>query len=145
MSRHVCNCYEGDAKRGLVSLDDGDFSFKNILVPIDSEPDCTAAVEFARRAAEILGDGDVTITLLHVGDSEPPTPALAEGPEWTWHSEQRQGEPVDEIVSAAENCMADLVVMTTAGHDSVLDALRGSTTEKVLRQVSCPLLAVPAA
>jgi nucleotide-binding universal stress UspA family protein len=33
--------------------------------------------------------------------------------------------------------------MSTAGHHSFLDALRGSTTERVLRQLSCPLLTVP--
>lgn len=132
------------AKRGLVSLEDGDFSFENILVPVDREPDCAAAVEFARRAAEILGDGNVNITLLHVGDSQPPTPTLDEGPEWTWHTEHRQGEPVAQILSAADAHVADLIVMATAGHDGVLDALRGSTTEKVLRRAPCPLLAVPA-
>jgi len=132
------------AKRGLVSLEDGDFSFKNILVPVDMTPDCAAAVEFARRAAEILGDGNVAITLLHVGDSQPTTPALDEGPGWTWHTELRQGEPVAEILSSADRHVADLIVMATAGQDGVLDALRGSTTEKVLRRVPCPLLAVPA-
>ena len=34
----------------------------------------------------------------------------------------------------------DLVVMASRGHDGFLDALRGSTTERVLRQVTCPLL-----
>jgi len=133
------------ANRGLVSLKDGDFSFKNILVPVDREPDCAAAVEFARRAAEILGDGDVAITLLHVGDSQLPSPALDEGPGWTWHTEHRQGEPVAEILSAADRHVADLIVMATTGQDGVLDALRGSTTGEVLRQAPCPLLAVPAA
>lgn len=132
------------AKRGLVSLEDGDFNFKNILVPVDREPDCVAAVEFARRAAETLGDGNVGITLLHVGDTQPPTPALDEGPGWIWHTEHRQGEPVAEILLAADRHMADLIVMATAGYDGVLDALRGSTTEKVLRRAPCPLLAVPA-
>jgi nucleotide-binding universal stress UspA family protein len=44
----------------------------------------------------------------------------------------------------AETQAADLLIMTTAGHAGVLDALRGSTTEQVLRRVPCPLLAVPA-
>lgn len=132
------------AKRGLVSLADGDFCIENILVPVDREPDCAAAVEFARRAAEILGDGNVNIILLHVGDSQPPTPALVEGPAWSWHTEHRQGEPVAQILSVADTHKADLIVMATAGHDGVWDALRGGTTEKVLRRAPCPLLAVPA-
>jgi len=132
------------AKRGLVSLDNGDLTLKNIVVPVDRHPDCSAAVEFARRAAEVLGEDAVTITLLHVGDSQPPSPALAEGPRWTWNKEHRSGEVVEEILSAADRHVADLIVMATAGHDSVLDALRGSTTEQVVRRAPCPLLAVPA-
>jgi nucleotide-binding universal stress UspA family protein len=34
--------------------------------------------------------------------------------------------------------------MPTAGREGVFDALRGSTTERVLRRAPCPLLAVPA-
>jgi len=33
----------------------------------------------------------------------------------------------------------------TEGHEGVLDAMRGSVTEQVLRRSTCPMLAVPAA
>ena len=39
---------------------------------------------------------------------------------------------------------ADLIVMPTAGRAGVFEVLRGGTTERVLRQARCPLLAVPA-
>lgn len=133
-----------DARRGLVSLENGDLTLKNILVPVDAVPDCTAAVEFARRTAEMLVEGNVNITLLHIGDDAPPTLNLVEGAGWTFISQQRQGDPVAEILSAADSQAADLIVMATAGHDGVLDALRGTTTEQVLRAAPCPLLAVPA-
>jgi nucleotide-binding universal stress UspA family protein len=32
--------------------------------------------------------------------------------------------------------------MPTAGHHGVLDALRGSTTERVIRHAPCPVLAL---
>jgi len=32
--------------------------------------------------------------------------------------------------------------MPTAGHQGFLDALRGSTTEQVLRKAPCPVLAI---
>jgi len=38
---------------------------------------------------------------------------------------------------------ADLIAMGTQGHDSLMDTLRGSTTERVMRRAACPLLAVP--
>jgi nucleotide-binding universal stress UspA family protein len=133
------------ARRGIVTLEDGELRLERILVPFDAAPDCAAAVEFARRAAELLGDGNVGITLLHVGDALPRLPALPEGADWRWNVEQRSGEPVAAILSAASQGGADLIVMATAGHDSVLDALRGTTTEQVLRRAPCPVLSVPAA
>ncbi len=134
-----------EAKRGLVSLETGDLMLKNILVPVDAAPDCSAAVEFARRAAEALGDDTVNITLCHAGDDPAPWPPLTEGRGWHWRKEHVQGEPVNEILAAADRHAADLIVMATAGHEGVLDVLRGSTTEQVLRRAGCPLLAVPSA
>ena len=143
-SRTMTLFVPADSERDLVSMKDGTRTLKNILVPVDWNPDCTAAVEFARRAAEVLGNGKVSITLLHIGDSQPEIPMLKEGAGWNWQVEQRQGDPVTEILSAADRYATDLIVMATAGHEGVLDVLRGSTTEQVLRKAPCPLLAVPA-
>jgi nucleotide-binding universal stress UspA family protein len=57
----------------------------------------------------------------------------------------RDGEVVETILALAGECAADLIVMATAGRQGFLDALRGSTTERVLRGGAVPLLAVPAA
>jgi hypothetical protein len=35
-------------------------------------------------------------------------------------------------------------VMATLGHHGFLDALRGSTTERIVRNSTCPVLAIPA-
>ena len=47
------------------------------------------------------------------------------------------------ILDAAQN--ADLIIMATEGRQGVLDAMRGSVTERVVRGADCPVLAVPAA
>jgi nucleotide-binding universal stress UspA family protein len=129
--------------RGFVSLENGDLNLRHVLMPIDGAIDFTAAIEFSRRAAEIIGDGDVVITLLHVGDRMPPISELPEGPGWIWQRELRQGEPVGTLLAAAEELRADLIVMTTNGRDTLNQALRGSTTERVIRNAKCPILAVP--
>ena len=54
------------------------------------------------------------------------------------------GDVVDQILNTSEDHDADLIVMPTQGRDGFLDALRGSTTEQVLRAARCPVLAVPA-
>lgn len=131
-------------KRAPVSLAGGILSVHNILVPVDHQPHPGAALEFARRAAEAIGDGVVTITLLHVGDAHFPAQRLENGPNWSWRVKTCAGDAVAQIIKTANEVQAELIVMTTTGHNGVLDVLRGSTTEQVLRGSPCPLLAVPA-
>ena len=134
-----------DAPRGIVALADGSLTLHNVLIPVDRAPDPSAAIEFARRAAEVAGeDGDkVKITLLHVGTGAPRVRA-EDGPRCIFRRVSRAGDPVEEIVKAADAVAAELIVMPTEGRTGVFDVLRGSTTERVLRRAPCPLLAVPA-
>jgi nucleotide-binding universal stress UspA family protein len=53
------------------------------------------------------------------------------------------GAVVPGIVKVATQVDADLIVMATHGHDQLLDGLRGSNTEQVLRQAGRVVLAVP--
>ncbi len=131
------------ANRDLVSLEDGDLNLKNVVVPIDPAIDFTAAIEFARRAAEILGDGDVTVSLVHVGEEMPELPALPEQPGCTWQPLLSQGDVVDSLLTAVDELEADLVIMTTNGRDTLGQTLSGSTTERIVRKAPCAVLAVP--
>ena len=144
-SRTMTLFVPSDAERDFVSLRDGDLSLTNVLVPVDHSPDCSAALEFARRAAELAGDAQVPITLLHVGTPGSGPRIVAEDADaWRFVRMDRTGDPVEQIVAAAAELKAELVIMPTAGRAGVVEALRGSTTERVLRRVRCPLLAVPA-
>lgn len=127
--------------RGMVSLD-GVIGLRRILLPIDHEPNAQEAVVRAVRAAEGFGDEAVEIVLLHVNGGEFPTLQLPEGKDWGWKEVRRHGNVVPVILEAAEQ--ADLIVMTTEGRHGVVDALRGSVTEGVVRGAPCPVLAVPA-
>lgn len=62
---------------------------------------------------------------------------------WTWKKEVRSGDVIDGIVNTAKELKADLVVMATDGRNGFLDGLRGSHSERVLRQSATPLLTVP--
>jgi nucleotide-binding universal stress UspA family protein len=53
------------------------------------------------------------------------------------------GNVVDVILGMGADFDVDLIVMTTEGHNSLLDMVRGSTMELVLRGARCPLLALP--
>ncbi|MGI9431374.1 MAG: universal stress protein [Myxococcota bacterium] len=127
--------------RGFISMEDGSTHLRRILVAADVQPDARNAALRATRVAEAIGDGDTEIVLLRVGGS-PPELELPESDRWTVRAESAEGDVVEVLTAASEDC--DLVVATTEGEQGVLDLLRGSTTARLARSVSCPILAVPA-
>jgi nucleotide-binding universal stress UspA family protein len=130
---------------GFVSRESGEVSLRRVLVPVDRDPDCRPAVNGAAALAQALGARDIHFETLHVGDGDSaPFVTAAEGPGWSWRHLVRAGDPVEEILRIAGDGQADLIVMTTQGHADFLDALRGSTTERVVRDARCPVLAIPA-
>ncbi len=133
-----------DGERDIVTVD-GKLTLANILIPIDHTPDASAAVEFAMRAADLFGNGNTTLTLLHVGNEQAaPRVHAPDGERWKFARLFRDGDPVTQIAAAAELVRAELIVMPTAGRSGAFEALRGSTTERVLREARCSVLAVPA-
>jgi nucleotide-binding universal stress UspA family protein len=54
----------------------------------------------------------------------------------------RQGVPHEQILAAAKECAADLIVMGTHGRTGVARLLLGSVAEKVVRLSPIPVLAV---
>lgn len=130
---------------GFVSRADGSVSLKNVLIPIADKPRAQPAVEAAALMILSLGLPSGTLHLLHVGSStQVPivTPPVLPG--WTLNTIVTEGEPDEVIVQTADRVGAELIVMTTEGPNGFLDALRGSTSERVLRRTRCPVVSLPA-
>jgi len=53
-----------------------------------------------------------------------------------------RGNPVDKIVSVADEQNCDLIVMGSYGHGGITGAIMGSTAQKVLRRSKKPVLVV---
>jgi nucleotide-binding universal stress UspA family protein len=129
--------------RGFVSQINGDIQLRRVLIPVDFSPAPREAVEVVQNFVGLIGDETPTVHLLHVGHTIPPLPAeLSQGTALP-PVILRSGNVVEAIVNAAIEFDIDLIGMPTAGHHGVLDALRGSTTERVIRHAPCPVLAVP--
>jgi nucleotide-binding universal stress UspA family protein len=126
---------------GFVDVATGRIRLRRILVPVDRSPVPQPAIEAAAAMASLERGTPTTFRIVHVGD-EPPAVVVREGPGWTWEQRMLAGEPATALIDASHEFRADLVVMATAGHHGFMDALRGSTTERVLRAIRCPLLAV---
>ncbi|MGD9769495.1 MAG: universal stress protein [Pseudolabrys sp.] len=129
--------------RGFVSQINGDIQLRRVLIPVDFSPAPREAVEVVQGFVGLMGHENVALHLIHVGHTIPPIPAeLSDGTPLP-PVILRSGSVVEAIVNAAIEFDIDLIGMPTAGHHGVLDALRGSTTERVIRHAPCPVLAVP--
>ena len=53
------------------------------------------------------------------------------------------GEPYEEILNVAKETRADLLMMNIHGKSRLDRALLGSTAERVIRGVPCPVIAIP--
>jgi nucleotide-binding universal stress UspA family protein len=125
--------------RGFVDEWNGQLHLSRILMPIDYSPSPTEALDTVRIFIRSLNQPAAHIELMHVGDVAPP--ASEDGV--VLPVTLRGGDPVSAILTAAKEEEVNLIAMPTAGHHGFLDALRGSTTERVLRHSTCPVLAVP--
>jgi len=127
--------------RGFVDQNTGKLYLSQVLVPVDHSPPPMEALGTIREFVQSMEEQDAKIELLHVGESEP----LIRWADGTIIPVSlRSGDVVSTILKAAEAQQADLIAMPTAGHQGFLDAVRGSTSERVLRHAPCPVLTIPA-
>lgn len=139
-----------------------------ILVPTDFSPSSEGAAQHAAELAKVFS---ALVVVLHVMESDfdykgygldadaipviqEELQAAIEGqlaqvggtfPESVSTSlHVRRGAAWHEIVEAAREHAADLVVMGTHGHTGLEHVLLGSTAEKVVRSAPCPVLTVRA-
>ena len=132
-------------QKGFVSPYDGSISLENILIPVASVPSAQSAVHAAAMLVSGLHCESGMLTLLHVGeDGTMPSLACPEVDGWRWNRITRNGEVIEIIHQTVREIDADLIVMATDGRNGFLDVLRGSHSERVLQECSCPLLTIPA-
>ena len=130
--------------RGFVSVKEGAVALKKILVPIDHRPNPQTALSKALLLARGLGCVGGEFRLVHVGSpGTAPFVSPTDWPGWSYDIDVKQGNVVDEILKTEHDWHPDLMVLATEGHLDFVDALRGSTTERVVRGAQCPVLAFP--
>ncbi|MEX0601804.1 MAG: universal stress protein [Bacteroidota bacterium] len=137
-----------------------------ILVPIDMSAFSVTALVYAQEIAPLF---EADVIVVHVVEKDEPAAQAAGGPKGaatqdeidarvksalfhllldhnvvhqTLKCEVRHGAPVREIVKAAKDVHADLIVMSTHGRSGLSHVLLGSVAEKVVRFAPCPVLTV---
>jgi nucleotide-binding universal stress UspA family protein len=127
----------GPMARDMADPRTGALSLVTVLMPVAETPAPRPALG---RLHALLDPLQFDLRAIHVAGSAGSTAAVqAQFPE----AVEVEGETVHAIVDAARRIRADVILMPTARHKGLLGALRGSTTEKVLRAAPCAILAIP--
>ena len=142
------------------------FNFSRIVAPTDFSPNSERAVDYAVQLARRLG---AKLTLLHVVPEPSALDYSMEGVSvqeiqgWEEEAEKKLKErlaraqleykevdalrasalhPRNQIVRAAADLSADLLVISTHGYTGWKHFLFGSDAEKILEHAPCPVLVV---
>ena len=142
------------------------FQFSHFVVPTDFSPNSEKAIDYAVQLARRLG---AKLTLLHVVPEPSALDYSIEGISlkeiegWAAEAEKRLAQelaraqaeygnvesiqvtalhPRDEIVRAATDLSADLLVISTHGYTGWKHFLFGSDAEKIVEQAPCPVVVV---
>lgn len=130
--------------RGIVDLDTGVLQVRRILVPVENDAIADRALTHAFEFLDGIGVDDIDVYVVHVGEGDVlETTLFPEREGWRGHRLQREGELNEVISEVCEERGIDLVVMATHGPNSLGDIISGTNTEKTIRSVGCPLLAIP--
>ena len=134
----------------FVNENDGSISINEILIPIDHHPPAQNSIDLANLISKFYTFGAAHLNVEHVLEKkilnpqdEMPELELPDDGDYTLRFEFKKESIHDEIIRVANEIDADLIVMSTEGHNGLLDVLYGSTSEKVLHGSQCPVLSVP--
>lgn len=139
-------------------------SMKNLLVPIDFSNCSRHALQYALFQAKETGGKITLITVIpdsHTSYEYGVAEAIELQERRKRQLEQdltqlandtfngvphqivvKSGKPFEEIVREAKDLAADLIVISTHGHPGETQVDLGSTTERVVRYATCPVLVV---
>lgn len=155
-----------EAIRVTVTASASPLRIKSILVPLDFSPSSKKALDYAVIVARQF---KAKLTFLHVVEPAG-TPDFAASFSLVMEDDKlmvaakkelenvieaarvprglvekilvRFGRSFHEITEAARTRKADLIIISTHGYTGLKHALLGSTTERVVRHASCPVLVV---
>ena len=128
--------------------------FQRILVGVDRSDAARWASELAAGIAAATNGRAAVLHVIDIGKGFSPSFARPSATELldraaaTFSSAFRverlirEGDPGKEIVSAAKEWGADLIVIGTHGHGRIACLLLGSTADMVVRSADCPVLTV---
>jgi len=128
----------------LVDLQSGALDLDRVLLPISSDVSTQDVVDTTLDLLTGAKVAQATVHVLQVGEGDPPLLVFPDHERWGWEGHRMSDVAVVEgVLTLSETLHPDLIAMGTRGHDSWVDAVLGSHTERVLRRAPCAVLTVP--
>lgn len=144
-----------------------ELNYRKILVPIDFSENSVHALRYANAFAKGC-EADIKIVYVIEPAVYPPDYSLGQvtfpsiSMEINDHANEelsklakkyidsdlkyeliiKTGKPFVEIIEAAKELDADLIIISAHGHSGMEQILFGSTSEKVIRKAPCPVLSL---
>ncbi len=130
--------------KGFVDEQTGYGTVSRVLLPVDVVPDPGPAFDAAGIFSRALPGDSTEFATFHVGLGHPALELMQVPAGARLHHWRAEGGVVESIATTAFTWSADLVIVVTEGRQNFLDALRGSTVERLMGATPKPLLIVPA-
>jgi nucleotide-binding universal stress UspA family protein len=129
------------ARVPLVIGGDGERTVRRLLLAYDGTKHAQPALDWAASLQRAL-PAEVVVVAVQENERQSTSEWLAKARAQLagCQCQSRVGQPADEILAAAEETQADLIVMGRYHHTALLEWLTGSIVDRVLRGTQLPVL-----
>ena len=111
-----------------------------IIIPVEEPSSVPRMLRVAQDLVALFQVGRPSITFVQVGQAAEHEFELPTEFTWSWELQRLAGEPAGAIIRLAAVEQASLIIMETFGKEGLLEIFTGSTTERVIKNASCPVI-----
>ena len=127
-----------DNNPGFVDPQSGNAELQRVLIALTPGRDPRSAIAYLQPWLPAFGGDQAEIKVLHEGSRSFVLPQNGR-----WQLIRRENDSIDAVIDAAETFKPGLVVISGEGRQGLTARLKGSQTDRLLRELKTPLLSLP--
>lgn len=128
-----------DNNPGFVDPQNGNAELQRVLLALAPGRDPRSAIAYLQPWLPAFGGDQADINVLHDGGGH----NLVLPQNGRWQLIRRENDSIDAVIDAAETFKPGLVVISGEGRQGLTARLKGSQTDRLLRELKTPLLSLP--